>query len=691
MFGDNKRNLVIAIAISLAILIGYQFIMPKPEPVPVQPAQTSQGPSAPDSEAKVGAGNVATPAGEKAAETVKDRPSVLASVERIKIEAPRIHGSIALTGARFDDLTLKEYRETLDPNSPEIVLLSPSGTEHPYFVEFGWIAEGTGIAVPDAKTVWQPDRETLTPETPITLSWDNGQGLIFSHKVAVDGDYMFTVTQRVENKGTTPATLYSFGQIQRVGYPSKLEDYYVLHEGPLAVLNGTLVESKYGELVDTLGCAIKDTSIGGWLGITDKYWLTALIPDQSAKISAQIGSALGSIAGTCEPRFKTNYLREAVTVQPGAAAELTDRLFTGAKVVQLLNHYEETIGVPRFDDAVDFGWLWFLTKPMFHIIDFFFRNVGNFGVAILLLTVCVRILLFPLANKAYVSMSKMRKLQPEMLKLRERHKDDKVRFQQETMALYKREKANPIAGCFPILVQIPVFFALYKVLLVSLEMRHAPFFWWIQDLSAPDPMTLITGFGYLDWPAPAFVMIGIWPIVYAVTLFLQQKLNPQPMDPVQAKILLALPLVFLFMFAQFPAGLVIYWTWNNVLSIAQQYAIMRRMGVTKAALRKEHDELQALKAELGTSGGLAGLMVGGGSRATQSKPTQSKSAQPMKGRPMTASPSPTADKKNKKKRGLFSFSKTEKGKSWPKDMPEVETRQMRRAKGRSKPTSRRPS
>ena len=677
MFGDNKRNLIIAIVASLVILVGYQFIMPKPEPLPPAPAETAQGPRAPDSEATKRAEGVATPSEEKAGEAIVDRPAALATVERIKVEAPRIHGSIALTGARFDDLTLKEYRETLEPDSPEIVLLSPSGTTHPYFAEFGWVAESAGTAVPDAKTVWTSDRATLTPENPVTLSWNNGQGLVFSHKIAVDTDYLFTVTQRVENKGATPVTLFPFGQIQRVGFPAKLENFYVLHEGPLAVLNGTLVEEKYDNLLGTAGCAIKHPSTGGWLGITDKYWLTALIPDQAANIATEIGSAPGSVAGTCDPRFKTNYLRDAVTVAPSASAEVTDHLFTGAKVVQLLNRYEETIGAPRFDDAVDFGWLWFLTKPMFHIIDYFFRNVGNFGVAILLLTICVRILLFPVANKAYVSMSKMRKLQPEMLKLRERFKDDKVRFQQETMALYKREKANPVAGCFPILVQIPVFFALYKVLLVSLEMRHAPFFWWIQDLSAPDPMTLITGFGYLDWPAPHFLLIGIWPLIYAFTLFLQQKLNPQPMDPIQAKILLALPLIFLFMFAQFPAGLVIYWTWNNVLSIAQQYAIMRRMGVTKAALHKEHEELQALKAELGSPTGLAAL------RAGNPKPAASKPAEPKKERPLTAAPIV----KTKKKRSLF---KTDKGKPWPKDVPEVETRQVRRAKERSK-TSKRPS
>jgi YidC/Oxa1 family membrane protein insertase len=668
--------------VSLEILVGFQYFMPSHKPPP--PTETTQPATvAPGTEAPATTEGVSAPGEAKPTDEIKDRASVLATVARIKIEAPRVHGSIALTGARFDDLTLKDYRETLEADSPAIVLLSPSGTKDPYFAEFGWVPKDQSVAVPDAKTVWRADRNVLTPDAPVTLSWDNGAGLRFTRKLAVDADYVFTVTQRVENTGDKPVELFPFGQIQRFGIPTNLANFYVLQEGPLGVLNGVLTENKYDGLLDMQGCGFKEPSTGGWLGITDKYWLTALIPDQAAKLTAEFGSALGTQAGTCEPRFKTNYLREAMTIQPGASAEVTDRLFAGAKVVGLLNRYEDELGVPRFDDAVDFGWLWFLTKPMFYTIDFFYRNVGNFGIAILLLTVCVRILLFPLANKAYVSMSKMRKLQPEMLKLKERYKDDKPRFQQELMALYKREKANPISGCFPILVQVPVFFALYKVLLVSLEMRHAPFFWWIQDLSAPDPMTLITGFGYLDWPAPHFLLIGIWPLIYAFTLFMQQKLNPQPLDPMQQKILLALPLIFLFMFAQFPAGLVIYWTWNNVLSITQQYIIMRRMGVTKAALRQEHAELAALKAEL--SGGKNGIdktpLPASKMAAAALAAGNPRSGSPKKAKPVAAAaPAP-----NKKKHGLF---KRDKGKSWPKPEPEVETRQMRRARERTKPGKR---
>jgi YidC/Oxa1 family membrane protein insertase len=701
MFGDNKRNLIIAIVASLAILIGFQFVMPKPEPPPAPVDQAE----APDVAGEAGrrADGVTAPSEAGGSGEVKDRVAVLAEVERVTIDAPKVHGSLALTGARLDDLTLKEYRETIEPGSPEIVLLSPSGTAYPYFAEFGWIADDPDVAVPDAESRWSADRDTLTPEAPVTLSWDNGEGLVFTRRIEIDDNYLFTVSQKVENRSERAVELYPYGQIQRIGFPAHLENFYVLHEGPLGILNETLTEASYNSLLDTRGCSFKQASTGGWLGITDKYWLTALIPDQSANITAEFGSAPGQVVGACEPRFKTNYLHEAMTVPPGGAAEVTNRLFAGAKVVQLLNSYKDALGVPRFDDAVDFGWLWFLTKPMFYVIDFFYRSVGNFGVAILLLTVCIRILLFPLANKAYVSMSKMRKLQPEMLKLRERYKDDKVRFQQETMALYKREKANPISGCFPILVQIPVFFALYKVLLVSLEMRHAPFFWWIQDLSAPDPMTLITGFGHLDWPAPQFLMIGVWPLVYAFTLFLQQKLNPQPMDPLQQKILLALPLIFLFLFAHFPAGLVIYWTWNNVLSIAQQYAIMRRMGVTKAALHKEHVELQKLKEELasGRGGGTATAAITAGNPSSGGSTKQSGpdagAAKPLSSRlsgfrktleavklerAKKSAKSPTAAKAAK-------GAKTSKGRTWPKDEPEVETRQMRRARERSK-TRKRP-
>lgn len=685
--GDNKRNLIIAIVVSLVILVGFQYFLPGQKPPPPAPitATTQPATAVPGTEAPATTATVGTPGEVKPGDEIKDRASVLAAGPRIKIDAPRIHGSIALTGARLDDVTLRDHRETLEPNSPEIVLLSPTDTKNPYFAEFGWVPKDQSVAVPDAKTLWSADREVLTPEVPVTLSWDNGAGLRFTRKVAVDADYMFTVTQRVENTGDQPVELLPFGQIRRFGIPTDLVNFYVLHEGPLGMLNGVLSENTYDSLLDAQGCAIKEISTGGWLGITDKYWLTALIPDQAAKITTEFGSTPGAQAGTCEPRFRANFLREAMTVQPGGSVEVTDRLFAGAKVVGLLNRYEDELGVPRFDDAVDFGWLWFLTKPMFYTIDFFYRNVGNFGIAILLLTICVRILLFPLANKAYVAMSKMRKLQPEMLKLKERHKDDKPRFQQELMALYKREKANPISGCFPILVQVPVFFALYKVLLVSLEMRHAPFFWWIQDLSAPDPMTLITGFGYLDWPAPHFLLIGIWPLIYAFTLFMQQKLNPQPLDPMQQKILLALPLIFLFMFAQFPAGLVIYWTWNNVLSITQQYIIMQRMGVTKAALRREQAELLALKAELaGGKNGIDKTPLPASKMATAALAAgTTKSSAPRKAKP-SAAPEP-APAPAKKKYGLF---KRDKGKSWSKPEPEVETRQMRRARERTKPTKR---
>jgi YidC/Oxa1 family membrane protein insertase len=666
MFGENKRNLIIAIAASVVILVAFQFILPAVSPPPPKPVPTAGAPAQPGTvpgDATTGT----VPADSGAAPAVVARAEALAGGARVRIEAPRMHGSLALTGARFDDLTLKEYRATLEPDSAEIVLLSPSGTADPYFAEFGWVPKSANVVVPDAKTEWSADRTVLTPDTPLTLSWDNGAGLRFSRTIAVDRDYLFTVSQKVENSGPSPVELWPYGQIRRLDVPKNLVNYYILHEGPVGVLNDTLIEQKYGSLLDTAGCGFKQAATGGWLGITDKYWLTALIPDQRQPITAEFSAAPGEHAGTCAPKFTTNYLREPVTVAAGGSAEVTDHLFAGAKVVSLLNRYEDELGVARFDDAVDFGWLWFLTKPMFYTIDFFYRSVGNFGIAILLLTICVRILLFPLANKAYVAMSKMRKLQPEMLRLKERHKDDKGRFQQEMMALYKREKANPVAGCFPILVQIPVFFALYKVLFVALEMRHAPFFWWIKDLSAPDPMTLITGFGAFDWGAPSFLMIGVWPLIYAFTLFLQQKLNPQPMDPLQAKILLALPIIFLFMFAQFPAGLVIYWTWNNVLSIAQQYLIMRRMGVTKSLLHKEHAELQALKEELAGGGGKALLGSPGGAGKKAASPP---------------APAPKPEKKRARAGA--------KGKKWAKDEPEAESRQVRRARERDK-QGRRPS
>ncbi|MBT3395689.1 MAG: membrane protein insertase YidC, partial [Alphaproteobacteria bacterium] len=422
--------------------------------------------------------------------------------------------------------------------------------------------------VPDAQTEWTANRETLTPQNPVTLTWDNGEGLIFSREVAIDDNYMITVNQRVENTGTASVTLFPYALASRTGLPDTL-GFFILHEGPIGVFNETLNEVKYDDLIDD--GPIAEISTGGWIGMSDKYWLVALVPDQDTDFKAGFRH---SVAG--DDKFQVDYLGTGVTIAPGTIGEVTNRVFAGAKEVETLEAYRVGLGIDRFDLAVDWGWLFFLTKPIFQAIEYLFGLIGNFGVAIIVFTAFVRLLFFPLANKSFRSMGKMRMLQPEMTRLREAYKDDRERMTKETMELYKREGVNPLSGCLPILLQIPVFFALYKVLFVTIEMRHAPFYGWIKDLSAPDPTSFVNLFGLIPFDPPSFLTIGIWPLLMGLTMYLQQKLNPAPPDPIQAKVFMFLPVIFTVILAGFPAGLVIYWTANNTLTIAQQWIIMRR-------------------------------------------------------------------------------------------------------------------
>ena len=565
---QDQRNLLLAIVASVAILFAFQILFPTSvapppavAPVPVEPVAVDDSlPALPGQEVAPAA---APEAPEAAAD---DRP-------RLPIEADgrgRVSGSLALRGARLDDLELVDYRLTLDPDSPRIRLFTRDDSTAPYFAEFGWI--GRDLVLPGPDTLWQSDRRALLPGQPVRLTWDNGAGLSFERRIALDDDYMFTIAQRVHNAGDETVTLYPYGRISRTDEPETL-GFFILHEGPLGVFDGTLEEVDYDDLRDTPNITHK--SAGGWIGITDKYWLAALIPDPSLEATARFHYS----GASGRDRFQVDYRLPAITVAPGATVEVANRLFAGAKEVTLLDRYEQETDIKLFDRAVDFGWLYFLTKPFFYVLHYFHGLIGNFGIAILLLTVIIKLLFFPLANKSYVAMSKLKKLQPEMMKLRERYGDDKQTLNREVMALYKREKANPLAGCLPIVVQIPVFFALYKVLFVTIEMRHAPFYGWIEDLSAPDPTNLFNLFGILPFTPPEFLVLGVWPILMGLTMWLQQKLNPTPPDPMQAKIMMMLPLIFVFLFATFPAGLVIYWTWNNILSIAQQWVILRRMGV----------------------------------------------------------------------------------------------------------------
>ncbi|MGE0657966.1 MAG: membrane protein insertase YidC [Reyranellaceae bacterium] len=575
----DTRNLILAIVASALIIFGWQFIFPAPEAPPPQQQQQSAQPGGSTAPGVPG-GATTAPApgaapGTPAIAATRDRAAVLGDTQRVKIEAPEVTGSISLTGGRLDDVRLVRHRQTVDRNSPSVVLLSPPGAPQPYYAEHGWAAM-PGIKVPGPDTVWTADAATLTPGQPVTLSWDNGAGLTFKQRYEIDDHFMFTVTQTVENASAQPVTLHPYGLVSRVGKP-KTDGLFILHEGPFGVLNDSLKEFDYDDVKDKPEQKFNTT--GGWIGITDKYWMATLVPDQSQEVQAVYR---GSMSAGGPERFQVDYTAPAVTVAPGGSGQSVGRLYAGAKIVDTIQAYQEKFGISKFDLSIDWGWLFFLTKPMFHVLDWLYGIIGNFGLAIMALTVLVKLLFFPLANKSYQAMSKMKALTPEMQRLRERHGNDKQKLNQEMMALYKREKVNPAAGCLPILVQIPVFFALYKVLYVTIEMRHAPFFGWINDLSAPDPATVLTLFGFVPWDVPAilaFVNIGVWPLIMGITMFLQQKLNPTPADPVQAKIFLLMPIVFTFILAPFAAGLVIYWAWNNTLSIIQQYVIMRRMHV----------------------------------------------------------------------------------------------------------------
>lgn len=580
---EEIRNVILAIVLSVIIIVGFQFYFDKPPPpgetVTAEQAARPGDPDLPRATAEVAPSApgedflIPSAPGVPGPDPGAKRAELIKAGARVPIRSTRLWGSVSLTGGRMDDLSLADYRESLAPDSPEITLLTPFGSRDAYFAQFGWTAAaGADTAVPGPDTVWTARGMALTPETPLTLSWDNGQGLYFFRTIEMDGDFMFTITQRVENRGNQPVTLYPYSLIRRHGTP-EVTGFYILHEGLYGVFDGTLQEVDYDDLQDE--GSIKQTSIGGWIGITDKYWLTALVPDQKTRADSRFTHRTDD----GEDRYQVDYLGSKMVVAAGGKSEVRSHFFAGAKEVDLLDSYMESLGVQRFDLAIDWGWFYFLTKPIFHGLVLINGYVGNFGISILLLTVGIKLAFFPLANKSYVAMSKMKKLQPEMLKLRERFGEDKTRLNQEMMALYKREKTNPASGCLPIVIQIPVFFSLYKVLFVTIEMRHTPFFGWIRDLSAPDPTSVFNLFGLVPFTPPDFLMIGAWPLLMGLTMFLQQKLNPQPPDPIQAKIFLFLPIMFTFLLARFPAGLVIYWAWNNLLSILQQWVIMRRMGV----------------------------------------------------------------------------------------------------------------
>ena len=565
----ETRNLVAAISLSMAVLIGYQlfFVDIKKDQYQQEIIAENVGDSS----------NIPIPSNDNSGilNTENTKSTVVTTVPRVSVISKEVTGSISLKGARIDDVTLSQYRETLDSDSNLIDLLLKSNERNPYFIEFGW-SSPDGIKVPNGKTLWKSSKAILSPDSNVTLSWDNGEGVVFYQDISIDDTFMFTVNQRVKNNSKNLITLYPYGLIRRTGEPETTR-FFVLHEGPLGVFDGTLSEKSYEDLEDAgkKGINIKPLEAGGWIGLTDKYWLTALLPDQK-EIFNFTYRHLNSNGG----QYQTDFLGKAIKIKSNSQGESLSRAFAGAKRLTLFDDYEERFDIKHFDLAIDFGWFYFLTKPFFYALSWANDYLGNFGLAILAITVIVKLVFFPLANKSYKSMAKMRNLGPEIKKLRERVGDDRQKLNQEMMNLYKKEKVNPAAGCLPILVQIPVFFALYKVLFVSIEMRQTPFFGWIKDLSVADPTSMFNLFGLLPYSTsmlPDFLNLGVWPLLMGVTMFLQQRLNPTPPDPIQAKIFAWMPVAFTFLLATFPAGLVIYWTWNNLLSICQQWLIMNSM------------------------------------------------------------------------------------------------------------------
>ncbi|MFZ1964293.1 MAG: membrane protein insertase YidC, partial [Roseiarcus sp.] len=511
----------------------------------------------------------------------KTRAEALAASPRVVIDTASLAGSIDLTGGVVDDIVLKAYRETIDPHSPNITLFSPQGGPRPYWAETGFVTDAPGVKTPNRLTLWSADSSALSADKPVTLTYDNGAGLKFKRVIAVDDKYMFTIRDSVENDGAEPVSLRPYALILRRGKPD-VAGYSVLHEGFVGVIGGGGVqEVTYANIDKATGKVDAYTGEGGWLGFTDKYWASAIIPDQSEPIEARF-----SASGPAQLEdYQSDFIGPALAIASGASAEAVARVFAGAKEVATIDAYGKSLDIKKFDLMIDWGWFYFITKPLFLLIDAIYRYVGNFGLAILAITVLIKLAFFPLANQSYRSMAKMKKIQPQIAALKDLYPDDRAKQQQAQMELFKKEGVNPVAGCLPMVVQIPVFFALYKVIFITIEMRQAPFYGWIKDLSVPDPTNLFTLFGLIPWDPTTlpvlghFLMLGIWPLIMGFSMFLQMKMNPEPADPVQKTMFAWMPVIFTFMLGSFPVGLVIYWTWNNTLTIVQQGYIMASSGV----------------------------------------------------------------------------------------------------------------
>ena len=573
---ESNRNTIIFMVLAMALVFGYQTFVLAPAAKRQQAAAQAQAAAAAKLHPQA-ANGLATPG------NFIPRAQAVAQSPRLAVDTPSLAGSINLRGARIDDLYLKSYHQTVDPMSAPVELLRPVGVEHAWFADVGWTGANVP-GVPDLNTVWTANAGAkLTPITPVSLTYDNGHGLVFHRLIAVDDHYMFAISDTVTNSTAQPVVLQSYGSVQQRGLPADLAKSNIIHEGAIGILGGELKQSKYASWKKT---GVTDfESTGGWLGITQKYWLAALIPDQSMPVKGEFRV----LPVDNVDNYEVGYLGPQQTVAPGATLTETTHVFAGAKVVPMLKGYETSVGAPKFDQAVDWGNFWFLTRPLFMVLEFLNHSLGSIALAILALTVLLKALLFPLANKSYESISKMKKIQPQIEALKKLHGDDQAQVQQATMQLYQQEKINPLMGCLPMLVQIPVFYSLYKVLSVTIEMRQAPFFGWIHDLSARDPTSIWTLFGLIPWnPAHLAVIgtyldgplhIGLWPMIYGSSMWLSQAMNPPAADPTQQRIFALMPLIFTFTLSQFTVGLLIYWTWSNLLSILQQYFIMHRFGV----------------------------------------------------------------------------------------------------------------
>ena len=560
---DNK-NILFAISLSAAVIILWTLVfIPPPEEIKqnkINQEQVKQEQAQKSSD---------TPSLDQNENFTKlTRKEALTENERVPFENNSVVGSISLKGAAIDDLTFKEYNVELNSNE-KVILLNPRNVEDGYFIESGFVTTNKNIDIPNSNTVWEVEgNKKLTNNSPIKLTWTNSQGITFEKHISLDDQFLFTVKQKIINSSDKTYNFYSYGQIIRNRIPSSISGFYILHEGFLSVLDDQLIEEDYDDIQEK---KFTQTAQEGFLGISDKFWIASVIPPRSKEFK---------ITFDYKNKFRANYIStKGIEVGANGSIEEEIQIIIAAKRVNAIDYYAESLNINKFDLVIDFGILYFLTKPLWFAIDYFFKLCGNYGVAIILITVCIRLLFFPLASYSFRSMGKMKLLQPEMIRLKELHKDDKVKLQQEMMALYKREKVNPMSGCLPILVQIPVFFALYKVLFVTIEMRHQPFFGWIKDLSDKDPTTVFNLFGLIPWDPPSFLIIGAWPIAMGLSMYIQQKLNPAPPDPIQAKIFKFFPLFLTVILAPFPSGLVIYWTFNNLLTLIQQYYIQRTMTI----------------------------------------------------------------------------------------------------------------